>query len=343
MKPGAALAHMSQLARLGLPSRSVVPEMLATLADVVPSHFCMFMWTDARGQPEDFHLPWIVPDAIEANSRLLGANDGFGSLIRMGRSAADACRMPEFLRSPFYNECCRPYGIGHGFDVPIREDGAMCGMLVATRAPKSALFSRREADLLRSVAPAFAHALAADHVSRADRFAPHGERTVLTVDAEGNVLEAGEGHEGLLKAALDAHFGAGFRTGIFYAAARDLLRPLVAARQPATTFDTRHGRITIRLYPAVPAAGRGGRGPGHMFVLIERRHPLALQAAIGVSRLDLSTREREVARHIVLGHPPRQVMREVGIGAHTLHDYRRRIYRRLAISSREELAARVLG
>nr|WP_246623958.1 LuxR C-terminal-related transcriptional regulator [Sphingomonas colocasiae] len=80
-----------------------------------------------------------------------------------------------------------------------------------------------------------------------------------------------------------------------------------------------------------------------MFALIERRHPLALQAAIGVARLELSTREREVARHIVLGHPPQQVMREVGIGAHTLHDYRRRIYRRLAISSREELAARVLA
>lgn len=347
MRPSAARAHLSQLARLGLPSRSVIPDMLKTLAHLAPSHFCMFVWIGGSGRPVDFHLPWIIPGAIEANSSLLGCDDmavpSFTSLVRGGRPfgfAAEACRKPDFPHSFFYNEVCRPYGVGHGFDVFVRDGRIMRGVVLATREPGRSGYSRRETEALMGAAPAFAHALAADNLNPPTRFAQDAERAVLTLDGDGHIVEASDGHEPLLRALLDLRFDRRFNRAAFAAATPDFFAPLIAqaARQPTIVRTTPYGRIVVRFYPAAPPAG----ADGHFYALIERQIPLALEIMNRLAALDLSPREREVARHMISAETPRQIMHELGIGPHTLHDYRRRIYRRIGVGSREELAQYVM-
>ena len=358
MRPSGALSHLSQLARLGLPSRTIIPEMLTTLARLVPSHFCMFVWIDSRGRPVDFHLPWINAQAIEANSSLLTCYDmevpSFTSLVRGGRPygfAAEACRKPDFASSFFYNEVCRPYGVGHGFDVFVRDGRAVRGVVLATREPGKSYYSRRDVEALMGAAPAFAHALAADNLDlpASTAFADDAERAVLTLDGDGHIVEASGRHEQLLRALLDLRFDQRFSRTAFVSAAPDFFAPLLAraARQPTVVRMTPYGRIVIRFYPVTRpagAAGPGARQPDsdQFYALIERQVPLALAAMNRLAAFDLSPREREVARHMIAAEPPQRIMQAMGIGSHTLHDYRRRIYRRIGVGSREELAQRVM-
>lgn len=344
MRPSAARLHLGQLARLGLPSRTVIPEMLEVLARLVPSHFCMFMWVDRFGRPTDFHLPWIIPAALEANSALLACEDmevpSFTSLVYRGGPfgvAEQSMRMPEFRGSMFYNECCRPYGIGQGFDVFVRDGAELRGVVLATREPSGGSYARREIDTLVATAPAFAHALAADKLDPPRDFIDGDDRAVLTLDGDGHLIEASRGYENLLRALLGVKFDRHFRRETLAGAAPDLFAPLLrrSAREPATVRTTPHGRIVVRLYPAA--------SEGTHYALVERQVPPALKALTRLARLDLSPREREVARHLVMARAPGEIMRSLEISAHTLHDYRRRIYRRVGVSSREELARSVLG
>jgi DNA-binding CsgD family transcriptional regulator len=352
----AALAHLSQLARLGLPSRAVIPEMLKALAELVPGHFCMFVWIDQFGRPADFHLPWIIPAALEVNAALLACDDmrvpGFASLVRRGQpfgAAAETTRMPEFRASLFYNECCRPYGIGHGFDVFVRDGQEVRGVVLATREPGGCEYSRREIDMLIAVVPAFAHALAADRLDPPVDYADSSERAVLTLDCDGHLIEASSGYEAMLRALLGVQFDQKFRRCAIEDASPDFFAPLIrrACREPAVARTTPYGRMMIRFYPVGPLAGAGGdrssTEPQCCYALIERQIPLGLKVLSRLAGLDLSPREREVARHLVMARGPGEIMRDLGIGAHTLHDYRRRIYRRIGVSSREELERRVMG
>ena len=352
MRTNAALAHLSQLARLGLPSRVVIPEMLKTLAQLVPSHFCMFVWVDKLGRPVDFHLPWIIPAALEVNAALLACDDmevpSFTSLVRRGGPfgvAAETTRMPEFRGSLFYNECCRPYGIGHGFDVFVREGEEVRGVVLATREPGGCDYSRREIEALIAVVPAFAHALAADKLDPPEDYADSSDRAVLTLGGDGHLIEASRGYEAMLRALLGVQFDQKFRRGTMEKAVPDFFAPLIrrAAREPAIACTTPYGRMVVRLYPV--GSTQDGEMVEHQayYALVERQIPLALKVLSRLAELDLSPREREVARHLVMARGPGEIMRDLGIGAHTLHDYRRRIYRRVGVASREELERRVLG
>ena len=356
MRHHAALANLSQLARLGLPSRTVIPEMLKALAELVPSHFCMFVWVDKLGRPVDFHLPWVIPAALEVNAALLACDDmevpSFTSLVRRGGPAgvaAQTTRMPEFRNSLFYNECCRPYGIGHGFDVFVHEGQEVRGVVPATREPGGCDYSRREISTLFAAVPAFAHALAADRLAPPADYADSDDRAVLTLDADGHMIEASKGYEAMLRALLGVQFDRKFRREALEESTPGFFAPLIrrAVRQPAVAHTTPYGRMVVRLYPVEPPIGPANdTAPAESqayYALIERQVPLALKVLRQLGQLDLSPREREVARHLVLAQGPAEIMRDLGISAHTLHDYRRRIYRRVGVSSREELARMVLG
>lgn len=354
MRPSAALSHLSQLARLGLPSRTVIPDMLDTLAQMVPSHFCMFVWVDRFGRVVDFHLPWLIPSAIEVNSALLDCDDmavpSFASLVRGGRPfgfAAETCRRSDFQHSLFYNECCLPYGIGHGFDVFVRDGREVRGVVLATREPGHRWYNRREIDILMSATPAFAHALAADNLHPPTAFSDSDERAVLTLDLDGHIVQASGQHEIMLRALLGLRLDNSFSKTAFAAAATDYFAPLVAkaSRTPLVERLTPYGRILIRFYPCASSDRQdtAARPVDAYYALIERQIPLPLQIVRRLAGLDLSPRERQVAQHLVLLRSPDQIMNILGIGAHTLHDYRRRIYRRTGVSSRDELVRQVLG
>ncbi len=170
---------------------------------------------------------------------------------------------------------------------------------------------------------------------------------MLTLDGDGHIVEASGQFEQLLRALLGLRFDQRFNRAAFAAATPGFFAPLIAqaARQPAVVRMTPYGRITIRLYPATRPAdtAQPPRPADHHYALIERQVPMALEIMKRLAPLDLSPREREVARHLLLAHPPARIMKETGVGAHTLHDYRRRIYRRVGVGSREELAQRVLS
>jgi DNA-binding NarL/FixJ family response regulator len=57
----------------------------------------------------------------------------------------------------------------------------------------------------------------------------------------------------------------------------------------------------------------------------------------------LSPRESQIVQHVLLDEKERAIAAKLGISTHTVHTHLRRIYAKLGVSSRVELATRVCG
>jgi DNA-binding CsgD family transcriptional regulator len=79
---------------------------------------------------------------------------------------------------------------------------------------------------------------------------------------------------------------------------------------------------------------------GTVVVIVDRARPAEVSALL-VDAYGLTARQREVLGRILLGRSMTQVAYSLGISEHTANDHRKAIYRRMEVSSRSELAARL--
>ncbi|HSX99467.1 MAG TPA: helix-turn-helix transcriptional regulator, partial [Streptomyces sp.] len=79
---------------------------------------------------------------------------------------------------------------------------------------------------------------------------------------------------------------------------------------------------------------------GQVAVIVDRARPAEVSALL-VDAYGLTFRQREVLGGLLLGRSMTQVASFMGISEHTAHDHRKAIYRRMEVSSRSELAARL--
>jgi DNA-binding CsgD family transcriptional regulator len=77
---------------------------------------------------------------------------------------------------------------------------------------------------------------------------------------------------------------------------------------------------------------------GAVAVIIDKARPAEVSAML-VDAYGLTTRQREVLGHLLLGRSITQLAHSLGISEHTAHDHRKAIYHRMGVSSRSELAA----
>jgi DNA-binding CsgD family transcriptional regulator len=79
---------------------------------------------------------------------------------------------------------------------------------------------------------------------------------------------------------------------------------------------------------------------GTVAVIVDRARPAEVSAML-VDAYGLTARQRDVLGRLLLGRPMTQLADSLGISEHTANDHRKAIYRRMGVSSRSELAARL--
>jgi DNA-binding CsgD family transcriptional regulator len=79
---------------------------------------------------------------------------------------------------------------------------------------------------------------------------------------------------------------------------------------------------------------------GTVAVIVDRARPAEVSAML-VDAYGLTARQRDVLGRLLLGRPMTQLAHSLGISEYTAHDHRKAIYRRMGVSSRSELAARL--
>ena len=77
---------------------------------------------------------------------------------------------------------------------------------------------------------------------------------------------------------------------------------------------------------------------GAVAVIVDKARPAEVSAML-VAAYGLTTRQREILGHLLLGQSITQLAHSLGISEHTAHDHRKAIYHRMRVSSRSELAA----
>ncbi len=88
---------------------------------------------------------------------------------------------------------------------------------------------------------------------------------------------------------------------------------------------------------SIHASARIGE-EGAVAVIVDKARPAEVSAML-VAAYGLTTRQREVLGHLLLGRSITQLAHSLAISEHTAHDHRKAIYHRMGVSSRSELAA----
>ena len=88
---------------------------------------------------------------------------------------------------------------------------------------------------------------------------------------------------------------------------------------------------------SIHAAAKIGEN-GAVAVIVDKARPAEVGAML-VAAYGLTSRQREVLGHLLLGRSITQLAHSLGISEHTAHDHRKAIYHRTGVSSRSELAA----
>lgn len=230
-------------------------------------------------------------------------------------------------------------GVGSELRVALVDAGTAWGGLVLLRPRGARPFSVAEAArvqrLGRDVVAAMRRYVtsAPPEPSRLDR--PPG---VLVVGADETVVAATPSVRGWIRelGTLPAHALAVPHTPL-ESTIWNLTEAARRTNAPALTrVPTRRGWIALR---AQPMSGEETRALA-----------VTIQPATGTELLQamtlwhgLTPKERAVIDHVIEGLATRQIARCLGISPHTVNDHFKSIYRKIGVSARDELVARLLG
>ncbi|WP_419807813.1 response regulator transcription factor [Sphingomonas sp.] len=347
MRASAAVKHIQHVASLGLDSQIAIPEMLRVVDAVVPGAFNSFFWVDDAGGLTNAYTPVVIMSALEVFSigydRLPAGEPTFDRILSERREIGGAQRLHgahDFSRSVLVNEVWRPYGIGCGLDLVLRDRGRPLGLLFVNREAKHSRFTAAEARALAALAPHFTHALTAHPKPPSSTPGQGEERSgVVVAHADGSIASFSADAPVLMFELNDRQPWPGVRPLDAPVSVPppllELLRRLARIRTGApsapATIDrrTRRGLFRARAYPQ---AG----GDLCVFTLTQQL-PAEIRMVRHLAGLDLSPRERQVAYHLGMGSDADGGAQALGVSIATWRSYVKRIYERLEIGSRVEL------
>jgi len=357
MKPAESIAYLRQLACLGLGSEAVMPTLLSTLHELVPSTRNEFYWTDSRGLVLNTCQEHVVPSTLqlylEAHHLFQGEHEPFPGRIALGPLTVGNFRRYRtreyYERSNIHNLICREYRTRFELDCVIRDDGKPRGILMLFRDSSGRDFSTAEERLLAQLLPYFNQALEPAPRGAMEQLESEDCGIAIT-NAAGQLLHASPGVWHLLLQVMNPRLAPGIG---WISPAKTLPEPLRRlcrnaadiqsgreAPPPTARIENAWGRFSFQAYPLEPV--RDGFSEGSPIALLIRRElSLALRAMRKLKQLPLSSRQREVALLLALGEDSPSVQQRLGISSETLRDHTRKIYRRLDIHSRQALVNRL--
>lgn len=286
-----------------------------------------------RGWPADYVEPlveralWVSPLGDTA------------TLLRAERRAVVADELLDGAsrqRDPYFQFHILPYGYEHELQLHCRGGGAPRALFTFNRRPGRGGFEARHLRLLEALSP---HVGAAVHAAcvRESLSAPTpADVGFLVLDEHGRVEHAGGVGPRFLSVLGDGSGGAlGLRVflGLVRRAIRD---PDHALPPPLVLSDPRTG-APYRLVAEACAMGDRGR---HASVLIEPARP---SDPAGLLRLGLTPREAEVTTALLRDERVVDCARALGCSPATLAQHKKHVFAKLGVSSRRELAVRLLA
>ncbi|MBN8505006.1 MAG: hypothetical protein J0L58_11050, partial [Burkholderiales bacterium] len=275
------LAHLRDLCALPLPSAQWMPELLAELHRLVPSHRNLFDWCDGDGRLTRYCIEGPIDTRIERlyfdefhNRREAEAMPSFGSALR-GPALLHSAReldTARFIHSALYHEIWRPQGLRWRVELLLREAcGRPLGSLVLYRAPGEPCFTPAEEARLLPLLPHLVRALGSEsaaHRAGKDGWQPSLQAPeTLLLDAGGAVVHASSHALVSLRQADDGQAVPGLTRLLQACAGRDAAE---------LTVDGIWGRFVLRAQRLRACTAAGPGSPAFMAVQLQRHEPRSL-------------------------------------------------------------------
>jgi DNA-binding CsgD family transcriptional regulator/GAF domain-containing protein len=308
--------------------------------------FCFGACDPATGLPVHSVTVGLAPESMDAFLRLVLAVPAleFGLwATRTGRVARLEELVEDAGNDPYTMEVLRPAGLQYEVQVACVSGRRSWGHLCLRHRREDGPFQGHELRLLAALAPHLAAGLLRTAAARAALAATPGTMTgVVVLGADGGV-ELANGVAQRLFARPTSGDRHSFLTAVHIVAARleQALTTDGAATVPVLTVtDELHGEV-YRLR-AERVVGADGRPRG--LVLIEPAPSLAsADRTDALEQLGLTSREAAVAAAVLRGRTTIEIAAELIVSPHTVHDHLRKVVEKVGVSSRQQLAARLLG
>ena len=361
MKQSAVRARIRQLCCLGLPGEMLMASLLPALRELVPSDSAGFFWVDSRGDMRNLYAERLLPPDVMAlyfERYYEGREASFRRAFRERAEAPDGVVATtadsELRKTGYYNEILKRLDAHHVLYGIVREQGDALGQLSLYRPADAPAFTQRERSDLASVMRYVAHGVAGGE-GRSEAQAPMAfedseDEAMLVTDRQGVIRHASEkGRRMLLLATTSEINPASLKSAVNERATRTL-RELCGKLQgvaqgedaspPVITAETRWGRFILRAYWLVDDLQAEGALIG---VRIQRQQPMILRFIQAMSRLPLSSQQREIALMIAQGRSNQEIADGLGITGNTVAYHIKQIFLKLDVHDRAGAVAKIVS
>lgn len=357
-----ALGALRQLACLGLPGKTALPEAVDLLRQLVGFDVDGALFVneqfDLLDAQVNFRDMLVLQDYAE---NFFNRPDGDGVTgMTLQRSHESGMRVVQSSRyiarsslteTAFWNRAMRPIGMGWCCQIPLRDGARPLANLVIMRPFTMPDFSAAQVRLAAESQPWLSHLLVSP-VSTGEEapLTPSGDSGTAILDAQGRLLSVSADALSLLHHAAGLEYSPRTVRQAAQGEIQTLLRTLAgavgAALQgqetplPAAMLRSRYGAFQVRAHALTAYAPGNSR---QVSVHIERYVPQTLRLFRSPRFLELSMRERDVCLGLALGHSSPAIARELGIKPSSVIHHTRSLYNRLGIGSQKELLGALLA
>jgi DNA-binding CsgD family transcriptional regulator len=298
----------------------------------------------------------IVPEALDAylqhTARVLTREmmDLDRDLLLAEGAVQDLASIwPGFYDTELYNLVWRPYDHHYVLQGLVCRRGRPAGLIHLARDRRARAFDRAERDTLVRLLPYVEHGLSADP-GQGVALAAAGDSALLAMDRAGRLRFASDQARGLLLMARYPSYPLPGSPGLsdlpVPAGLVRLCRDLDAifrgreAAPPTVVHVNARGRFVFRAHWMDPA---GPGAEGLIGVTVEHAEPLAARLLRGTRDLPLTPAQREVCLLLAQGRAQEEIAGALGVKQSTVKDHVRKLYDRLGVRRREDLAGLLSG
>jgi DNA-binding CsgD family transcriptional regulator len=289
-------------------------------------------WSACRDRvPTPLLARWIKLEMAEAAGGIADIARSRGTVVRSPENA------PPRACTARYREILRPLDLEHEVRVVFRDRGTTWGVLGLLRTAGQRDFCPEEGELLEEMAAPFAQGLRRTHLWIPTANDPLDERpAVIVLTSDVRVVSCTEAAEKLLLELKGIARPDPERLPLaVQAVALQVSGQPAASGGVSSRARTRSGQwVTIRGAP-LDAEDR--------IVIVLERAPRNDVTAVILAAHGLTSRERKVAQHVLLGLSSQDVSEVLGISPYTVQDHLKAVFDKTGVSSRKELAARLFA
>lgn len=358
MKRRSAVAHFRQLCCLGLPPQAVIPSLLLTVHEIVPSEANCYHFADASGRMAAFVPEYVIPEVVTALvenfddliERAYQINFPTTMLRGMPVGNLMSSYTAAFYRSEVHHLVFRPYNLHQVIDVVVRDtpDGQGIGAFLVGRSKRHPDFSASEKGMLLHLMPYIAHAMHGGEerasVGREDEFADSGSSGLVVLDARGQLVYSSQRARQVLyyaanpgTPAVSPRIPASAATPASLRVVFDNLVRIAqqrAAPPPVLHHRNRWGRFVFRAHWLEPSSAGQSALIG---VTVQLQEPLADVMMRRMREAGLSQRQEQVCLLLAQHSSFESIAKRLQVSHATAKDYADRIYRKLDVHTRGEL------